>query len=680
MDNLSSHKSAEVARLIESVGAQFCFLPADSPDLSPIEALVSKRKQALRSAKARTFPTLIDAMGEALRSVSRQDILGWFAMGGYQAAPASNRYTQPKTALNANLIRRLRRFASIPQRTPAMSEHPTLPRGMDLVDDPLLNKDTAFSEAERDAFGLHGLLPPDVETIDQQVARAYEGFQAQDTDLKKHIYLRALQDRNETLHYALLQAHIQEMNPIVYDPVVAQAIEQFVHIYRRPRGLFLSYPLRAKMREMIANRPHKEVDAIVVTDGERILGIHDQGVGGMGISIGKLALYTLMGGIAPERCLPICLDVGTNNEDRLNDPRYFGWKHRRIDEADYRAFIDEFVQAIQAELPDVLLQWEDFAKPHARPILDKYQDQLCTFNDDIQGTAAVVLGAAFAAMHVTNSSMKDQTIVILGAGGAGTGIASYLLEAMKQDGLAEDEARRRFYLVDVDGLLVESTPDLSPVQKLFAQPDAAVRGWKWFGKTITLADVVKHVQATMLIGVSTTPDLFTKSIVQEMASKVDRPIIFPLSNPTEKAEAKAPDLIAWTDGKALVATGIPVAPVTHNGKSITIGQANNFFIFPAIGLAVAATKAKRVTDPMMVAAARALGRSAPAINDPTQALLPPLAGIREVMVQVAVAAAEAGIQEGHIEPTSPAELTRKIRAFMWNPAYRDLLADHKADQ
>ncbi len=554
-----------------------------------------------------------------------------------------------------------------------MSEHPTLPRGMDLIDNPLLNKGTAFSEAERDALGLHGLLPPDVETIDQQVARAYEGFRAQETDLRKHIYLRDVQDRNETLYYALLDRHIAEMNPIVYDPVVARAIEKFAHIYRKPRGLFLPYPLRHRMREMLANRPHKEVDAIVVTDGGRILGIHDQGVGGMGISIGKLALYTLMGGIAPERCLPICLDVGTDNQDRLDDPRYFGWKHRRVGEDDYFGFIDQFVEAVRAELPDVLLQWEDFAKPHARPILDKYQDRLCTFNDDIQGTAAVVLGAAYAALHVTKKTMKDQTIVILGAGGAGTGIATYLLKAMEQAGLPEAEARRRFYLVDVDGLLTESTRDLTPVQEQFAQPDASVEGWKRSGETISLEDVVKHVAATMLIGVSTVPDMFTEAIVREMASKVDRPIIFPLSNPTEKAEAKAPDLISWTDGKALVATGIPVDPVRHGGKVYDIGQANNFFIFPAIGLAVAATKARRVTDPMMVAAARALGQAAPAINDPTKALLPPLDGIREVMVRVATAAAEVGVEEGHIDPASPAVLRRKVRDSLWNPVYRDLL-------
>ncbi len=545
-------------------------------------------------------------------------------------------------------------------------------RGMDLVDDPILNKGTAFSEAERDRFGLNGLLPPDVETIDQQCDRAYEAFRAEETDLDKHVYLRGLQDTNETLFYALLDRHIAEMNPIVYDPVVARAIERFVHIYRRPRGLFLSYTLRDRLREMIANRPHKEVDAIVVTDGGRILGIHDQGVGGMGISIGKLALYTLMGGIAPERCLPICLDVGTDNKDRLNDPRYFGWKHERVDDAAYFAFIDAFVEAIRAELPNVLLQWEDFAKPHARPILDKYRDRLCTFNDDIQGTAAVVLGAAYAALHVTKTVMKDQTIVILGAGGAGTGIAEYLLKAMTEEGMAEDEARRRFYLVDVDGLLTASTKGLTPVQEKFAQPDEAVKGWKWLGGSITLADVIKHVEATMLIGVSTTPDMFTKSIVREMASKVDRPIIFPLSNPTEKAEAKAPDLIAWTDGKALVATGIPVDPIQHGGKVYDIGQANNFFIFPAIGLAVAATKARRVTDAMMVAAARALGQAAPAINDPTKALLPPLDGIREVMVRVATAVAEVGVREGHIDQASPADLQRTIRASMWNPVYRDL--------
>src|SRR5499433_1411776 len=339
-----------------------------------------------------------------------------------------------------------------------------LPRGRDLLDRPQLNKGTAFTDEERTALGLHGLLPPHVETLDEQVKRAYEAYQRKDDDLERHIYLRALQDTNEVLFYRLLLDHIEEMTPMVYTPVVAQACQQFSHIYRRPRGLFVSYPLRESIPSLLRNRPNPEVAVIVVTDGERILGIGDQGAGGLGIPIGKLSLYTLIGGIRPERTLPIVLDVGTNNEERLRDPEYLGWRHERVTGQEYFDFVDQFVQAVKQELPQTCLQWEDFATPHARPILERYRDQLLTFNDDIQGTAAVTLGAILGAIKVTGKSLKDQQIVMLGAGSAATGVADGLCEAMTEEGLTEEEARSRFWLVNSKGVLHSGRKDLSQEQ------------------------------------------------------------------------------------------------------------------------------------------------------------------------------------------------------------------------
>src|SRR5713101_4170253 len=341
--------------------------------------------------------------------------------------------------------------------------------GVDVLNRPVLNKGTAFTEEERNALGLHGLLPPHFETLDEQAVRAYEAFTPKPDDLERHIYLRALQDTNEVLYYRLLLDHIEEMTPLVYTPVVAQACQRFSHIYRRPRGLFVSYPLRESIPALLRNRPHREVDVIVVTDGERILGIGDQGAGGLGIPIGKLSLYTAFGGIRPERTLPIVLDVGTDNEERLEDPEYLGWRHERITGQDYYDFVDRFVQAVKQELPDTCLQWEDFATPHARPILERYRDQLLTFNDDLQSTAAVALGAIIGAVKVAGRSLKDQQIVMFGAGGTGIGVADGLRAAMVQDGLSEPEARGRFWLVDKDGLLHSGRTDLAPEQRVYAQ-------------------------------------------------------------------------------------------------------------------------------------------------------------------------------------------------------------------
>ena len=542
--------------------------------------------------------------------------------------------------------------------------------GKDLMSDPVLNKGTAFNYKERIRFDLHGLLPPVIETLEQQCVRAYEAYKRKGDDLERHIFLRALQDTNETLFYALLYRHIAEMAPIIYTPVVAQGCINFSHIYRRPRGLFLSYPLADMMDEIIENRPYSDVDVIVVTDGERVLGVGDQGAGGMGIPIGKLSLYTLIGGIDPQRTLPIVLDVGTNNADRLNDPEYVGWRHERITGQAYWDFVDKFVTYIKRKLPNVLLQWEDFAKPHARPILDRYRDSLCTFNDDIQGTAAVTLGALYKAMKITKKKFSDQQVVILGAGSAGTGIAEYILEAMVTEGMNETEARKHFFLLDSKGLLHSDRTNLTPIQQKFAQSSELLSGWRLNNGQIKLAEVIENISATILIGVSSQPGQFTAPIVKDMAGKVERPIIFPLSNPYDRAEAVPEDLIYWTDGRALIATGTEFPPVSLKGRIIKIAQCNNFYIFPAIGLAVRASEAKRVTDRMMIAAAEALGNiSQDSANNATE-LLPPIENMRDVAIQIAVRVGLQAQQDGVAQIMSEQELRERVQQRFWIPQYR----------
>ena len=545
-----------------------------------------------------------------------------------------------------------------------------MPYGMDLLNRQDLNKGTAFTQEERTKFGLHALLPPQVETLDEQVIRAYEAFQEKDTDLERHIYLRALQDTNEILFYKLLLDHIEEMTPLVYTPTVALACEQFSHIYRRPRGLFISYPLRDSIPELLRSRPNKDVDVIVVTDGERILGIGDQGAGGLGIPIGKLSLYTLIGGIRPERTLPIVLDVGTNNTERLNDPEYLGWRHERITGQAYFDFVDQFVQAVKQEFPGTCLQWEDFATPHALPILRRYRNELLTFNDDIQSTAAVALGAVLGAINVTGKSLKDQKIVMLGAGSAGIGVSDGLRAAMKGEGLTEDEARSRFWVVDKDGLLHSGRKDLASEQTVYARPESEVAGWPHTSNGhIGLADVIGKINATILIGLSTVGGAFSESIVREMARKVERPIIFPLSNPTSKSEGKAEDLIHWTEGRALVASGSPFAPVNYAGRLIHIAQCNNVYIFPAMGLGIIASGARRVTEPMMLAAARVLGGNSPALKDPSASLLPRLTELRRVAADIAFAVGIEAQKDGVAPKISEDELRRRVLDIQWTPAY-----------
>ena len=555
---------------------------------------------------------------------------------------------------------------------PEPNDGPARPRltGMDVLDAPLLNKGTAFTDAERTALGLHGLLPPQVESLEQQVVRAYEAFRRKTDDLERHIYLRALQDTNEVLFYRLLLDHMEEMTPVVYTPVVALGCQEFSHIYRRPRGLFVPFPLRDSIPTLLEHRPNPEVDVIVVTDGERILGIGDQGVGGLGIPIGKLSLYTLIGGIRPERTLPIVLDVGTNNMDRLRDPEYLGWRHERVTGPEYDEFIDRFVQGVKQALPHTLLQWEDFGALHARPILEKYRSRLLTFNDDIQGTGAVTVAAILSAIHLTHTPIADQRVVIFGAGSAGVGVADTIRAAMVQDGVADDVARRRVWLVNRGGLLHSDRPDLKAEQKEYAHPWRDVAPWAQSDPhRVSLGETVKKVHPTVLIGLSTVAGVFDEPMVRDLAAAVDRPVIFPLSNPTSKSEAVPKDLMRWTDGKAVIATGSPFAPVEHGGRTIPIAQCNNVYIFPALGLGSVVSGAREVSNGMILAAARRLAEASPAREDPNGALFPPVTKLRPLALEIALAVGLEAQRTGLAYPTTPEQLFSRLLAAQWTPAY-----------
>ena len=541
-------------------------------------------------------------------------------------------------------------------------------RGQAALFDALTTKGTAFSDAERRRYGLLGLLPTAVKSLEEQAEHCWHEFSTRHDDLDKHIYLRALQDRNETLFYRVLREHIAESLPIVYTPTVGEACQRFSEIYRRPRGLFVSYPDRDRLDEVLENRPQRDVDVIVVTDGQRILGLGDQGIGGMGIPIGKLSLYTVIGGIDPARTLPIVLDVGTDNVELLDDPQYLGWRHRRIDDEEYYAFIDRFVAAVQQQLPHVLLQWEDFATVHAQPILARYRDKLLTFNDDIQGTAAVTLGALHGAAKVAGRPLSQQQVVMLGAGSAGIGALDMARGEMVNEGLSEQAAAERIWVVDVVGLLTDDRTDLSAEQRVFAQPANRVAGWGLFGPA-QLSDVVHHVDVGVLLGLSTAAGAFTEAIVRELAAKTDRPIIFPLSNPTSRAEAHPAELDHWTDGRALIATGSPFAPLLRNGVEQAVAQCNNVYIFPAMGLAVTAAQATRVTDEMMRVAAATLGDASPALADPDQPLLPAWSDVPDVAVRIAQAVAAQAVADGVAPKRSNEELTERIAQVRWTPAY-----------
>ena len=542
--------------------------------------------------------------------------------------------------------------------------------GYELLNDPLLNKGTAFTDAERDAFDLHGLLPPHVAELDYQVKRRLDAFRGLASNLQRYVFLRGLQDSNETLFYALLTRNIEEMMPIVYTPTVGLGCELFSHIFRRPRGLFLSLPHKDLIPRILAHPRFDRIEAIVVSDGERILGLGDQGAGGMGIPIGKLALYTACAGLHPATTLPVILDVGTDNKQHLADPLYIGWQHERVRGPQYDELVEIFVSAVRKRWPHVLLHWEDFAIGNANRLLARYRDQLCTFNDDIQGTAAIAVGTLLSAINVTGVKLTEQRIAVFGAGSAGTGICALLLRAMIDAGLSESEARGRFYLVDRQGLLVDGMPDLQSFQAPFAPKRDRVATWILEAPgRIGLADVVANAHPTVLIGTSGQAHAFSEPIIRAMAAHVHEPLIFPLSNPTERSEATPQDIFAWTEGRAVIGTGSPFPPLKRNGKIFRVDQNNNAYVYPGIGLGAIATDARRISDGMFFAAARAIAELSPAIQDPQANLLAPLLDIRKVSFHVAIAVAKQAQAERLADPMPDDAIATGVRARMWEPVY-----------
>ncbi|MBE8717220.1 NAD-dependent malic enzyme [Cellvibrio polysaccharolyticus] len=547
--------------------------------------------------------------------------------------------------------------------------------GPALLEAPLLNKGSAFSEYERQQFNLEGLLPYNIETIEEQAARAYQQLCAFQTDIDKHIYLRNIQDTNETLYFRLVTDHLQEVMPLIYTPTVGQACQQFSKIYRRKRGLFVSWPDRDRIEDMLQNATKQNVKVIVVTDGERILGLGDQGIGGMGIPIGKLALYTACGGISPAYTLPITLDLGCNNPELIDDPMYMGWRHPRISGEEYYEFVDTFIQAVKRRWPHVLLQFEDFSQTHANPLLARYRDELCCFNDDIQGTAAVALGTLLSACMAKGERLRDQRIVFAGAGSAGCGIAEQLIAQMRDEGLTDAEARQRIFLLNRSGLVTSSTPELLSFQQVLSVPDELLQGWQRDENNTSgafdLLDVVNNVRPTVLVGVSAQAGLFTQKIIQNMQRHCERPIVLPLSNPTSKVEAFPADILRWTDGKAMVATGSPFLPVEIEGQQIAIAQCNNSYIFPGVGLGVIAAKATRITDGMMMAASRALAAASPVAQTGSGALLPALGDIRAVSKVIAKAVFLQAVSDGVAMPVPEDVIDNAIEANFWQPEYRN---------
>ena len=542
--------------------------------------------------------------------------------------------------------------------------------GVDLLFNSRLNKGTAFSEEERDIFGLHGLLPPHIGTLEDQRERRKRVLDSRPTAFGKYSNMRNLQDNDETLFYSMIRHYTEELLPIVYTPTVGEGCQRFSEIWRRPRGLFISYPNRNRIDQILSDTRFNEVRCIVVSDGERILGLGDQGAGGMGIPIGKMALYTALGGIPPEHCLPILLDAGTDNELLLNDPIYIGWQHHRIRGQEYDDFIEAFVSAVERRWPHILLQWEDFANANAARLLARYRDRLCTFNDDIQGTAAVTTATLLAAVHATGIPISQQTIVMYGSGSAGAGIIDLIIAAMRREGLTEEQARDRIYAFNRYGLLVEGARGIRPDHLPLVCKRSRVDGWQLSGgEDITLLDVVRNARATVLVGVSAQPGAFTEKIVREMARHTPRPVIFPLSNPTSQSEATPSDLMRWTEGRALVGTGSPFAPVEVNGRSIRISQINNSYIFPGLALGILVARARRVTDSMIMAAATTLASLSPTCADPDAPLLPPVSDSRGIALAVAEAVAQQAISGEIADINNPASLQAQLREYVWEPVY-----------
>lgn len=542
--------------------------------------------------------------------------------------------------------------------------------GPSLLETPLLNKGSAFTDRERAAFNLTGLLPPRYETIEEQVERAYMQYSSFDETLNKHIYLRAIQDNNETLFYALIQKHIDEMMPIIYTPTVGDACEQFSDIYRSSRGLFVSWEERHHLDDIVRNATKRKVKVIVVTDGERILGLGDQGIGGMGIPIGKLSLYTACGGISPAYTLPVMLDVGTNNEKLLNDPMYMGARHPRIAQEDYDEFVDMFINSVKRRWPDVLIQFEDFAQPNAMPLLNRYRDQVCCFNDDIQGTAAVTLGTILAACKTKKQLLSEMKVVFVGAGSAGCGIAEMLIQQMVKEGLSDAQARKQVFMIDRYGLVSEGMSDLRDFQQKLQQSQADLADWTFSGEYPSLLDVMHCAKPDVLIGVSGQPGLFTEQVITAMKQHCELPIIFPLSNPSRQVEARPEQVIEWTKGEVVIASGSPFKPVEYEGKTYPIAQCNNAYIFPGIGLGVVAAKAKRISDEMLMAASEALAASSPLVINGEGALLPPLTAIAELSKEMAFSVGKVAMTQGLALEMTDEALRKSIEQNFWKAEYR----------
>ncbi|MCZ8530656.1 NAD-dependent malic enzyme [Alteromonas portus] len=542
--------------------------------------------------------------------------------------------------------------------------------GPSLLETPLLNKGSAFTARERAAFNLTGLVPPRYETIEEQVERAYMQYSSFDEALNKHIYLRAIQDNNETLFYRLIQKHIDEMMPIIYTPTVGDACEQFSDIYRSSRGLFVSYEERHQLDDIVRNATKRKVKVIVVTDGERILGLGDQGIGGMGIPIGKLSLYTACGGISPAYTLPVMLDVGTNNEKLLNDPMYMGARHPRIGQEEYDEFVDMFINAVKRRWPDVMIQFEDFAQPNAMPLLNRYRNDVCCFNDDIQGTAAVTLGTILAACKTKQQKLRDMKVVFVGAGSAGCGIAEMLIQQMVFEGLTDEQARKQVFMIDRFGLVTEGMEGLRDFQQKLQQKNADLADWTFSGDYASLLDVMYCAQPDVLIGVSGQPGLFTEQVIRAMKQGCELPIIFPLSNPSRQVEARPEQVIEWTEGEVIIATGSPFKPVEYNGNIIPIAQCNNSYIFPGIGLGVVASKAKLISDEMLMAASNALAAASPLVNTGQGSLLPPLAAIAEISREIAFEVGKVAMEQGLALEMSDDALRASIERNFWKAEYR----------
>jgi malate dehydrogenase (oxaloacetate-decarboxylating) len=543
-------------------------------------------------------------------------------------------------------------------------------KGRPLLLQPFTNKGTAFTQRERDELDLCGLVPPAVCTMRQQMERTYENFKAKTSNLEKFVYLTSLQDRNETLFYRLVLEHIDEMMPVVYTPVVGEACQKYSHIYRRGRGLYIAYEDRHRIEEILLNAgiPHPSV--IVVTDGERILGLGDQGAGGMGIPIGKLCLYTLCAGVSPYSTLPITLDVGTNNQERLNDPLYLGMRHERVRGEAYQEFIDAFVAAVKKVFPRVVLQWEDFLKENALFQLARFRDQLCTFNDDVQGTAAVVLAGVYGALRITGQRMRDQRVVFAGAGASAQGISELLVAAFMEDGLSLEEANRRIWTSDSRGLVTRDRPNLEKYKATYARPAEEVAGYACKDRSkVTLLETVENARPTMLIGVSATPGVFDEPVVRAMARISARPIILPLSNPTSKTEVTPEDALRWSEGRAIVATGSPFDPVTVDGTRHRIGQCNNSFVFPGVGLGLTISGARHVSNGMFLEAAKALAAMVTPEDLAECAVYPRLSRIRECSFAVACATIRRAVAEGHADEGVLEHLEKTVERGMWYPEY-----------